>query len=53
MFYKSFLPLHKMLFTLLTAAFAGEDLLDVLCSVLFILISVVVEVDQKICQNQC
>lgn len=47
MFYKSSLPLHGLLFTLLTAAFAGENLFNGLCSVLFILMSVVVEVDQK------
>lgn len=46
MFYNSSLPLHKLLFTL-TAAFAGENLFGVLCSVLFILMSGVVEVEQK------
>lgn len=46
MFYNSSLPLHKLLFTL-TAAFAGENLFGVLCSVLFILMPRVVEVEQK------
>lgn len=46
MFYNSSLPLHKLLFTL-TAAFAGENLFGVLCSVLFILMPGVVEVEQK------